>query len=117
MFIVQPTSPITSPVTSPITSPALIPSKLIVAPIAFTDHQDLVLGILGLNTGSYVTTHSAKTIWVHEQPFTSWQEAWKWVYQIQNLETQKACANDLVGQKITSLNASAKSSEENFGYA
>ena len=71
-----------------------------------------MLGTPGLNAGSHVTTHAAKTIWVHEQPFTSWQEAWKWVYQIQNLETQKACANDLVGQKIRSLNASAKSSEQ-----
>ena len=107
MSIVLATSPIT-----PVISPAPTPSKLIVAPVAFTDHRDLVLGTPGLNAGSHVTTHVAETIWVHEQPFTSWQEAWKWVYQIQNLETQKACANDLVGQKIRSLNASAKSSEE-----
>ena len=100
------------PATSPVTSPALTPSKLIVALVAFTDHRDLVLGTPGLNAGSHVTTHVAETIWVHEQPFTSWQEAWKWVYQIQNLETQKACANNLVGQKIRSLNALAKSSEE-----
>ena len=112
MSIVPATSSITSPVTSPVTSPAPTASKLIVAPIAFTDHRDLVLGTRGLNAGSHVTTHAAKTIWVHEQPFISWQEAWKWVYQIQNLETRKVCTNDLVGQKIRSLNASAKSSEE-----
>ena len=104
--------PATSPVTSPVTSPAPTPSKLIVAPVAFTDHRDLVLGTPGLNAGSHVTTHAAETIWVHEQPFTLWQEAWKWVYQIQNLETPKAFANDLVGQKIRSLNALAMSSEE-----
>ncbi len=39
-------------------------------------------------------------------------EARKWVYQIQNLETQKTCANNLVVHKIRSLNAMAKSSEE-----
>ena len=104
--------PATSPVTSPVTSPAPTSFKLIVAPVAFTEHRDLVLGTPGLNAGSHVTTHIAETIWVHEQPFTSWQEAWKWVYQIQNLETRKACANDFVGQKIRSLNASAMSSEE-----
>ena len=104
--------PATLSVTSPITSPAPTPSKLIVAPVAFTDHRNMVLGTPGLNAGSHVTTHAAETIWVHEQPFTLWQEAWKWVYQIQNLETRKACANDLVGQKIRSLDASAKSSEE-----
>ena len=37
---------------------------------------------------------------------------WKWVYKIQNLETRKTYANDLVGQKIRSLNALAKSLEE-----
>ena len=103
--------PATSPVT-PVTSPAPTLSKLIVAQVVFTDHRDLVLRTLGLNASSHVTTHSAETIWVYEQPFTLWQEAWKWVYQIQNLETRKACANDLVGQKIRSLNASAKCSEE-----
>lgn len=41
-----------------------------------------------------------------------WTEAWRWVYQIQNLETRKACAVDLVSQKIRSLNAAAKYAEE-----
>ena len=102
----------TSLVTSPVTSPTLTPTKFIVVSVAFTEHRDLVLGTPGLNVGSHVTTHITKTIWVHEQPFTSWQEEWKWVYQIQNLEIQKACTNDLVDQKIRSLNASVKSSEE-----
>ena len=82
------------------------------APVAFTEYRDLVLGTPSLNTGNQVTTHVAKTIWLYEQPFTSWQEAWKWVYQIQNLETQKTCANALVDQKIRLLNALAMSSEE-----
>ena len=102
----------TSYVTSPVTSPAPTLSKMIVAPIAFSEYQDLALGTLSLNAGSHIITFVAKTIWVHEQPFTLWQVVWKWVYQIQNLETQKACANDLVGRKIRSLDASAKSLEE-----
>ena len=97
----------TSSITSSITSPVPILSKLIVAQVAFTEYRDLVLGTLGLNAGSHVTTHIAETIWVYEQPFTSWQKAWKWVYQIQNLETRKTCANNLVGQKIRLLNALA----------
>ena len=108
MSIVLATSPITSPVTSPVTSPALTSSKLIVASVAFTDYRDLMLGTPSLNAGSHVTTHAAKIIWIHEQPFTLWQEVWKWVYQIQNLETRKVYANDLVGQMIRSLNALAK---------
>lgn len=72
----------------------------------------MVLGSPNLFAGSHVTTHFAETIWVNGQPFTSWSDAWKWVYQIQNLDTRRACANDLVGQKIRSLNAAAKSSEE-----
>ncbi len=71
-----------------------------------------MLGIPGLATGSYVTMNSVICIWVYEQPFSLWQDAWKWVYQIQNPTTRRACAVDLVSQKIRSLNAAAKSAEE-----
>ncbi len=101
----------TSPVTSP-AAPSKSLSKVIVAPAAFTEHRNLVLGTPGLATSSHVTTDSAISIWVHEQPFSSWIEAWKWVYQIKNLDTRKACAVDLVSQKIRSLNAATKSAEE-----
>lgn len=47
---------------APVTSPATIPSKLTIALVVFTEHQDLVLGTLGLNAGSHVATHVAKTI-------------------------------------------------------
>ncbi len=68
-----------SPLASPATPSGAI-SKLMVAPTAFTEHRDLVLGTPGLATGSHVTTDHAETIWVHEQAFMSWSEAWKWVY-------------------------------------
>ncbi len=100
---------------SPLTSPAApfgAISKLIVAPSAFTEHRDLVLGTPGLATSSHITTDHAKTIWVHEQAFTSWSEAWKWVYHIQNVDTRRACAIDLVSQKIRALNAATKSTVE-----
>ncbi len=94
----------------PVGNPAVI-SKFM-TPLAFTEYRDLVLGTLGLATGSYITMDSAICIWVHEQPFCSWQDAWKWVCQIQNPTTRRTCAVDLVSQKIRSLNAVAKSGEE-----
>ena len=54
---------------------APILSKLIMAPVAFTEHQDLVLETPDLNAGRYVITHIAETIQVYEQPFTLWTEA------------------------------------------
>ena len=71
-----------------------------------------MLEIADLTVGSHVTMHIAKTIWVHGQAFTTWSEAWKWVPQIQNLETERACTNYLIVQKIRAFNAMAKSSEE-----
>ncbi len=93
-----------------VTSPVPTPSKLNVASKAFTEHQNLVLGTADLTAGSHVTTYIAETIWVHRQAFTTWSKAWKWVYQIQNLETERACANHLIAQKIRLLDAMAKSS-------
>ncbi len=95
-----------------VTSPVPTLSKLIVASKAFTEHRNLVLGTADLTAGSNITTHINTTIWVHEQAFTIWSEAWKWVYQIQNLETQRAYTNNFVAQKIRSLDVMAKSSEE-----
>ncbi len=100
-----------SPLASP-AAPSGAISKLMVAPTAFTEHRDLMLGTPGLATGSYVITNYAETIWVHEQAFTSWSEAWKCVYQIQNVETRRVCAVDLVSQKIKALNATTKSAAE-----
>ena len=97
----------------PAPSPTPSPSQRIVAfTEAFTEHRDLVLGSPGLNAGSHVTTHQAKTIWIQEQPFTLYGDAWRWVYGIENIVTRGACAADLVAQKIRSLDASAKSAEE-----
>ena len=48
--------------------------KLIVALLAFTDYQNLVLGTPGLAIGSHVTTNYTKTIWVYEQAFLSWSK-------------------------------------------
>ena len=109
MFIVP-----TNTATSPVTSPAATLTKLTMALVAFTEHRDLVLATLGLNAGSHITTHIPKTIWVYKQPFILWAEAWKEVYQIQNLNTQKAYANALVGEKIRLLNVLVKSSEQIF---
>lgn len=53
---------ITSPITSPVRSPVPISFKLIEAPVAFIEHQDLVLGILDLNAGNHITTYVAITI-------------------------------------------------------
>lgn len=103
-----------SPVTPPAAPPAAVVSTLF-APAAFIEHKNLVLGTPGLATGSHVTTDSALTIWIHDQPFTSWGEAWKWIYQIGNEEARKGCAVDLVQQKIRSLDAAAKDAEEIWG--
>lgn len=103
-----------SAATSPVTSPAFGLSKVI-APGAFTEHKNLVLGTPGLATGSHVTTDNALTIWIHQQAFASWSDAWLCVYQIQNPETRKACCIDLVGQKIRAPNAAAKSADEISG--
>ena len=61
---------LTNIVISPIISSTAITSKLIMAPVAFTEYQDLMLGTSGLNAGSHVTMYIAKTILVHEKPFT-----------------------------------------------
>ena len=66
----------------------------------------------GLNTGSHVTTHQAKRNWIHEQPFTLYGNAWRWVYSIANKVIRGAFAIHLVAQKIRSLNALSKSAEE-----
>ncbi len=100
-----------SPLASP-AAPSGVISKLIVTPAAFTEYQDLVLGTPGLATGSHVTTDHAKTIWVHEQAFMLWSKVWKWVYHIQNIETRRTCAVELVSQKIRALNAVTKSVAE-----
>lgn len=47
-----------------------------IAPEAFTERKNLVLGILGLTTGSHVTTDNALTIWIPEQAFVSGSDAW-----------------------------------------
>ena len=97
----------------PAPSPTPSPSQRIVAfTEAFTEHRDLVLGSPGLNAGSHVTTHQAKTIWIQEQPFISYGDAWHWVYGIDNIVMRSACAADLVAQKIRLLDTSAKSVEE-----
>ena len=97
------------PAPSPTLLPALLPSQ---RSMAFTEHRDLVLKSPGLNIGSHVIIHQAETIWIQEQPFTSYRDAWYLVYDIENIVTRSACAADLVTQKIRSLNASAKSAEE-----
>ena len=45
-------------------------SKLIVAPMAFTEHPNLVVRTLGLAISNQVTIDHAKTIWAHEQAFS-----------------------------------------------
>ena len=57
-------------------------------------------------------THQAETIWIQEQPFTSYKDTWHWVYSIENKVTCDACIASLVAQKIRSLDASAKSVKE-----
>ncbi len=100
---------------SPVTSSASALSKVI-APEAFTEYKNLVLGTPGLAIGSHVTTDNATTIWIHNQVFASWPDAWRWVCQMQNVETRRACCIDLVSQKIRSLNAAVKTAEEISGF-
>ena len=50
------------PATLPITSSTPTAFKLTMAPVAFTEHRDLVLETPGLNVGSHVKIHVAKTI-------------------------------------------------------
>ena len=59
-----------------------------------------------------MTTYQAETIWIQKKLFTSYGNAWRWVYSIENIMMQSACAIDLVAQKIRSLDASTKSLEE-----
>ena len=80
--------------------------------MAFIEHRDLVLGSPGLNAGSHVIIHQAETIWIQEQPFTLYGDAWRWVYSIENIVTRGTCVANLVAQKIRSLDVSAKSVEE-----
>lgn len=80
--------------------------------LAFHEHHDLILGTPTLQSGSYVTTNVASTIWVQDQPFGDWKSAWDWVYGIEYPVTRKRCAIDLVGQKIRMEDAAAKSSEQ-----
>ena len=70
------------------------------------------MGTSGLIAGSHVTTDHSETIWVHEQPFSLWSEAWKWVYQIQNRDTRRVSAVDLVSQIIRVLDAATKFAAE-----
>ena len=55
---------------SPVTSSAFALSKVI-APEAFTEHMNLVLGTSGLATSNYITIDNAQTIWIHKQTFAS----------------------------------------------
>lgn len=71
-----------------------------------------MLGSPGLNAESHVRIHQAETIWIQEQPFILYKNAWRWVYGIENIVTRGACAADLVAQKIRLRNASAKSMEK-----
>ena len=59
-----------SSVTPPAAPSAAVVSTLFV-PAAFIEYKNLVLGTTGLATGSHVTTNSALTIWIHDQPFRS----------------------------------------------
>ncbi len=59
---------------SPVTSSASALSKVI-APTAFTEYKNLVLGTPGLATSSHVSTNNATTIWIYDQAFASWPDA------------------------------------------
>lgn len=61
---------------SPVIPPAPVLSTLL-APAAFNKHKNLVLGTPGLATRSHVTNNSPFSIWIHNQPFTSCEKAWK----------------------------------------
>lgn len=92
-------------------SPASVLSKVI-APKAFTEHKNLMLRSPDLAIGSHITTNNIFTIWIHEQTFVSQSDAQKWVQQIYNIETRKACYIDLILQKIRLLNIEAKTAKE-----
>ena len=76
------------------------------------EHRNLMLGSPGLNAGSHVTMHQAETIWIQEQLFTSYRDAWHWVDGIENIVIHGAYTIDLIAQKIRSFDVSAKSAEE-----
>ena len=91
-------------------APQLPTSVVFAIVLAFHEYHDVILGTPTLQSGSYVNTHVASTIWVQDQAFGNWQSAWTWVYAIECSVTRKGCAIDLVGQKIRIENISAKTS-------
>ena len=106
-------SPAPLPAPSPTPSPASLLFQRFVAFIeAFTEYQNLVLGSPRLNVGSHVTRYQAEIIWIQEKPFTLYGNAWRLVYDIENIVTRGACVADLVAQKIRSLDTSTKSVKE-----
>lgn len=52
---------------SSIKSPISIPSSMIIAPKAFTDHQNLVLETADLTIYSHITTYIAIIIWIYKE--------------------------------------------------
>ena len=52
--------------TSTVIFSAITMSKLIIALVAFTKYQNLMLETSGLNASSHVTKHIAKTIWIYK---------------------------------------------------
>lgn len=65
----------------PVISPAPALFKLIALTV-FIENKNLVVKMLSLIIGTYVTTNNVFTIWIYDQAFPSWSKLWKWVYQI-----------------------------------
>ena len=81
------------PALLPTPSPASSPFQW---SVAFTEQQDLALGSPGLNTGCHMTIQQAKKIWIQEQLFILYGNAWRWIYGIENIVTRGACATNLI---------------------
>ena len=66
--------PVLLPAPLPDTLPAPLPSR---RSVAFTEYRNLVIKFPELNAGSYITTYQAETIWIQEQQFTFYEDAWR----------------------------------------
>ncbi len=78
----------------------------------FHKYHDIILKIDLLKSASTMSTNNTQTIWVQDQPFIDWINAWTWVHSIKYKITYKSCSINLVHQKIRIENAFTKSSKQ-----
>ncbi len=73
--------------------------------------KQLVLGVARTDKSNVIYIY-VNTIWVQDQAFTSWKEAWEWIQEIQDKVTRYRCAVDLTSQLIENLNVQSRTAIE-----